>query len=172
MRTFKLLRWVQLFNRLVHLGEILYGGSDIEYCLLLSLCRESRHISSSQNYLILSYCPKLRATLPNTLISHWFQTVFNVKIDIFLSLVMSSFIHVFRFCHSSVEVCMDPWISYLLPALLVRLVTARGGRRRTTSSCFISFFDNHFKKSSLHTTCHCSQLSMNTVYSRFYRHQR
>jgi hypothetical protein len=31
-RTFKLLRWVQLLNRLVHLDEILYEGDDIEYC--------------------------------------------------------------------------------------------------------------------------------------------
>jgi hypothetical protein len=29
LRTFKLLRWVQFFNRLV-LDEILYGGDDIE----------------------------------------------------------------------------------------------------------------------------------------------
>jgi hypothetical protein len=33
-RTFKLLRWVQLLNRLVDLDEILYGGAAIEYCLL------------------------------------------------------------------------------------------------------------------------------------------
>jgi hypothetical protein len=33
-RTFKLLRWVQLLNRLVDLDEILYGGDGIEYCLL------------------------------------------------------------------------------------------------------------------------------------------
>jgi hypothetical protein len=32
-RTFKLLRWVQLLNRLVDLDEILYGGDDTEYCL-------------------------------------------------------------------------------------------------------------------------------------------
>jgi hypothetical protein len=42
--TFKLLRWVQLLNRLVDLGEILYGDDSIEY-RLHSLCRESRHIS-------------------------------------------------------------------------------------------------------------------------------
>jgi hypothetical protein len=29
--TFKLLRWVQLLNRLVDLDEILYVGDDIEY---------------------------------------------------------------------------------------------------------------------------------------------
>jgi hypothetical protein len=33
-RTFKLLRWVQLLNRLVELDEILYGGDGIEYYLL------------------------------------------------------------------------------------------------------------------------------------------
>jgi hypothetical protein len=33
-RAFKLLRWVQFLNRLVDLGEILYGGYDIGYCLL------------------------------------------------------------------------------------------------------------------------------------------
>jgi hypothetical protein len=33
-RTFKLLRWVQLLNRLEDLDEILYGGDRIEYCLL------------------------------------------------------------------------------------------------------------------------------------------
>jgi hypothetical protein len=33
-RTFKLLRWAQLLNRLVDLDEILYGGDGIEYCLL------------------------------------------------------------------------------------------------------------------------------------------
>jgi hypothetical protein len=33
-RTFKLLRWVQLLNRLVDLDEILYKGDGIEYCLL------------------------------------------------------------------------------------------------------------------------------------------
>jgi hypothetical protein len=32
--TFKLLRWVQLLNPLVDLDEILYGGDDIEHCLL------------------------------------------------------------------------------------------------------------------------------------------
>jgi hypothetical protein len=35
-RKFKLLRWVQLLNRLVDLDEILYGGDGIEYCLLLA----------------------------------------------------------------------------------------------------------------------------------------
>jgi hypothetical protein len=34
LRTFKLLRWVQLLNRLVDLDEILYGGDGIEYCQL------------------------------------------------------------------------------------------------------------------------------------------
>jgi hypothetical protein len=33
-RTFKLLRWAQLLNRLVDLDEILCGGYGIEYCLL------------------------------------------------------------------------------------------------------------------------------------------
>jgi hypothetical protein len=33
-RTFKLLRWVQLLNRLVDLDEMLYGCAGIEYCLL------------------------------------------------------------------------------------------------------------------------------------------
>jgi hypothetical protein len=33
-RTFKLLRWVQLLNRLVDLDEILYGGNGIDYSLL------------------------------------------------------------------------------------------------------------------------------------------
>jgi hypothetical protein len=33
-QTFKLLRWVQLLNRLVDLYENLYGGDGIEYCLL------------------------------------------------------------------------------------------------------------------------------------------
>jgi hypothetical protein len=33
-RTFKLLRWVQLMNRLVDLDYILYWGDGIEYCLL------------------------------------------------------------------------------------------------------------------------------------------
>jgi hypothetical protein len=32
--TFKLLRWVQLLNRLVDLDEILCGGDGIEYCLV------------------------------------------------------------------------------------------------------------------------------------------
>jgi hypothetical protein len=32
--TFKFLRWVQLFNRMVDLDEILYGGDGNEYCLL------------------------------------------------------------------------------------------------------------------------------------------
>jgi hypothetical protein len=32
-RTFKLLRWSQLLNRLVDLDEILYGGDGIEYYL-------------------------------------------------------------------------------------------------------------------------------------------
>jgi hypothetical protein len=32
--TFKLLRWVQILNRLVDLDEVLYGGDGIEYCLL------------------------------------------------------------------------------------------------------------------------------------------
>jgi hypothetical protein len=30
LRTFKLLRWEQLFNRLVDLDKILYRGDDIE----------------------------------------------------------------------------------------------------------------------------------------------
>jgi hypothetical protein len=30
-RTFKFLRWAQLFNRTVDLDEILYGGDGIEY---------------------------------------------------------------------------------------------------------------------------------------------
>jgi hypothetical protein len=36
-QTFKLLRWVQLLNRLVDLDEILYGGDDINivYCKLM-----------------------------------------------------------------------------------------------------------------------------------------
>jgi hypothetical protein len=29
-RTFKLLRWVQVFNRLMDLDEILYGGDSIK----------------------------------------------------------------------------------------------------------------------------------------------
>jgi hypothetical protein len=33
-RTFKLLRWLQLLNRLVDLDEILYGGDGVEYGLL------------------------------------------------------------------------------------------------------------------------------------------
>jgi hypothetical protein len=33
-RTFKLLRCLQLLNRLVDLDEILYGGHGVEYCLL------------------------------------------------------------------------------------------------------------------------------------------
>jgi hypothetical protein len=33
-RTFKLLRWARLLNRLVNFDEILYGGDGIEYCLL------------------------------------------------------------------------------------------------------------------------------------------
>jgi hypothetical protein len=33
-RTYKLLRWSQLLNRLVDLDEILYGGDGIEYCFL------------------------------------------------------------------------------------------------------------------------------------------
>jgi hypothetical protein len=33
-RTFKLLRWVQLLNRLVYLDEIFYADGGIEYCLL------------------------------------------------------------------------------------------------------------------------------------------
>jgi hypothetical protein len=33
-RTFRLLRWVQLWNRLVDLDEILRGGDGIEYYLL------------------------------------------------------------------------------------------------------------------------------------------
>jgi hypothetical protein len=33
-RTFKLLRWAQLLNRLVDLDETLYGGDGIAYCLL------------------------------------------------------------------------------------------------------------------------------------------
>jgi hypothetical protein len=33
-RTFKLLTWVQLLNRLVDLDEILCGGDGNEYCLL------------------------------------------------------------------------------------------------------------------------------------------
>jgi hypothetical protein len=33
-RSFKLLKWVQLLNRLVDFDEILYGGDGIEYCLL------------------------------------------------------------------------------------------------------------------------------------------
>jgi hypothetical protein len=33
-QTFKLLRWMQLLNRLVDLDEILYGGDGIEYCFL------------------------------------------------------------------------------------------------------------------------------------------
>jgi hypothetical protein len=32
-RTFKLVMWVQLMNRLVDLNEILYGGGSIEYNL-------------------------------------------------------------------------------------------------------------------------------------------
>jgi hypothetical protein len=32
-RTFKLLRWAQLLNRLVDLDEILCGGDEIEYYL-------------------------------------------------------------------------------------------------------------------------------------------
>jgi hypothetical protein len=32
-RTFELLRWAQLLNRLVYLDEILYGGDGIEYNL-------------------------------------------------------------------------------------------------------------------------------------------
>jgi hypothetical protein len=33
-RTLKLLRWVQLLNRLADLDKILYGGDGTEYCLL------------------------------------------------------------------------------------------------------------------------------------------
>jgi hypothetical protein len=33
-RMFKLLRWMQLLNRLVDLDDILYGGDGIECCLL------------------------------------------------------------------------------------------------------------------------------------------
>jgi uncharacterized membrane protein len=33
-RTFKLMRWVQLLNRLMDLDEILHVGDGIEYCLL------------------------------------------------------------------------------------------------------------------------------------------
>jgi hypothetical protein len=33
-RTFKLLWWAQLLNRLVDLDEILYGCDGIEHCLL------------------------------------------------------------------------------------------------------------------------------------------
>jgi hypothetical protein len=33
-RTSKLVRWVQLLNRLVDLDDILYEGDGIEYCLL------------------------------------------------------------------------------------------------------------------------------------------
>jgi hypothetical protein len=33
-RTFKLLRWVQVLNRLVDVDEILYEGDGIVYCLL------------------------------------------------------------------------------------------------------------------------------------------
>jgi hypothetical protein len=33
-QTFKLLRWVQLFNPFFDLDEILYVGDGIEYCLL------------------------------------------------------------------------------------------------------------------------------------------
>jgi hypothetical protein len=32
--TFKLLRWLQLLNRLVNMDEILYGGDGTEYCLM------------------------------------------------------------------------------------------------------------------------------------------
>jgi hypothetical protein len=32
LRAFKLLRWMQLLNRLVDLDEILYGVDGIEYC--------------------------------------------------------------------------------------------------------------------------------------------
>jgi hypothetical protein len=32
-RTFKLLRWLQLLNRLVNLDEVLYGADGIEYYL-------------------------------------------------------------------------------------------------------------------------------------------
>jgi hypothetical protein len=39
--TFKFLRWVQILNRLVDLDKMLYE------------CRESRHISSSQNFLLI-----------------------------------------------------------------------------------------------------------------------
>jgi predicted membrane chloride channel (bestrophin family) len=48
---------VQLLNWLVDLDEILYGGDGIEL-FTLSLCRESRHISSSQNFLfmIIAFC--------------------------------------------------------------------------------------------------------------------
>jgi hypothetical protein len=33
MRTFKLLRWAQVSNRLVDVDEIVYGGDGIEYYL-------------------------------------------------------------------------------------------------------------------------------------------
>jgi hypothetical protein len=33
-RTFNLLKWAQILKRLVDFGDILYGGDDIEYCLL------------------------------------------------------------------------------------------------------------------------------------------
>jgi hypothetical protein len=33
-RTFKLLKWMQLFNRLVDFYEIMYGRGGTEYCLL------------------------------------------------------------------------------------------------------------------------------------------
>jgi hypothetical protein len=33
-RTFKLLRWVQLLNRLVYLDEIVYESNGTEYCLV------------------------------------------------------------------------------------------------------------------------------------------
>jgi hypothetical protein len=33
-RTFKLVRWALLLNRLVDLDDTLYGGDGIEYCLL------------------------------------------------------------------------------------------------------------------------------------------
>jgi hypothetical protein len=33
-RTFNILRWVQLLNRLVDMDDILYESDGIEYCLL------------------------------------------------------------------------------------------------------------------------------------------
>jgi hypothetical protein len=49
-QTFKIMRWVQLLNRLVDSDEMLYGGDDTEHCLLYAYVEKVRILVLSRAY--------------------------------------------------------------------------------------------------------------------------